>query len=89
MKRHHLDPPGTLMLVEPALDDSAVLLRHLTDFPVLDNRHRVRDGMPRLPGSGRAVENRVQGMRRSNRTATRRRGSGMLPVELPYDGLSV
>ena len=51
------------MLVEQTLDSSAILLRHRIDFPILDNRHRARGGVPRLPGTGRTVEDRVQGVR--------------------------
>ena len=67
MERHHRDPAGAPVLVEPALDGGAVRLRfllHLAHGPFFDDRHRARDGVPRLSGAGRAVENQVQRMQR-------------------------
>ena len=61
------------------------LLRHVSDFPILDNRHCTRDGVPRFPGTGRAVEDRVQGMPQPKGW---RRRSGALRRP-PDDGLSI
>ena len=62
VERHHLDPSGASVLVEPALHSGAFLLRHCTHFPILDDRHRARDGVPCLPGAGRAVKDQIQGV---------------------------
>ena len=84
-ERHHLDPSGISMLVEPLLDGGPILLRHVTDFPILDDRHCARDGVPRFPGTGRAVQDSVQGMLRPKGWG-RRSGALRRP---PDDGLSI